>query len=180
MNRTKRLAYHGIFLALFIVTAKISFTVFPPVPFTLQSAAVILCALVMGWQSAFTVAIYILLGIAGLPVFAMGGGVGYLLYPTFGFTLGFLVCGFVTGLIYSKKKTVKNSVVAVIVGTLIIYICGISYYLLLKNFYFGESVDIWKTLMTFYVVFIPSDLLKGAICIAIARRVKPLAFSVKN
>jgi len=174
MSRTRKIALHGIFLALIIVSAKISLPVVPPVPFTLQSAVVILCGLVLGWQSAFTVAIYIILGLIGAPVFAMGGGIGYVFYPTFGFTLGFLFSAIITGLIYKSKPTFKRSVVAVCAGTVIIYVVGIVYYLLMQSFYFGTAVDIGKVLLTFYVMFIPSDILKGVLCVAVASRLKKI------
>lgn len=165
---------HGIFLALFVASAKVGLQIIPPVPFTLQTCAVILCGLVLGWQSVITVALYILLGLVGLPVFALGGGIGYALYPTFGFTLGFLLATPIVGLIYAKNRTVKNSIFAVIIGTLCIYVIGIGYYLLLQNFYFGKQVDFGKTLINFWVLFIPSDIIKGAICVITAKRIKPV------
>ena len=174
MSRTKKIVFHGLFIALLVASAKVSFTVIPPVPFTLQSAVVITCALVLGWQSVITVGLYVAMGLAGLPVFAAGGGIGYVLYSTFGFTIGFLFCALICGLLYAKFRTVKGSVLAVSVGTVVIYFCGILYYLIIKKFYFAESVDFWKIILTFYVVFIPSDIIKGVVCIIIAKRLQPI------
>ena len=60
-----------------------------PVPVTLQSLLVALFAAAFGWRiGVATVALYIIEGLSGLPVFAGGGGPLYVLSPTFGFILG--------------------------------------------------------------------------------------------
>lgn len=63
----------------------------PPVPFTLQSLAVAAIAAAFGWRvGVATVALYIIEGLAGLPVFANGGGPAYIMSPSFGFIVGWL------------------------------------------------------------------------------------------
>lgn len=62
-----------------------------PVPVTAQTLAVLVIGAVLPWQLALaSVTSYILAGLAGLPVFCMGGGSAYLLGPTGGFLLGFV------------------------------------------------------------------------------------------
>lgn len=69
------------------------------VPITLQSLGVLLAGLVLGpWRGVAAVAVYIALGLAGLPVFAGGvGGLAVLAGPTVGYVLGWLPATFVTG-----------------------------------------------------------------------------------
>jgi biotin transport system substrate-specific component len=75
---------------LLAAAARISVPV-TPVPVTLQSLAVALLAAAFGWRiGVATVALYIVEGLAGLPVFAAGGGLGYLMSPSFGFIAGWL------------------------------------------------------------------------------------------
>ena len=94
----------ALFAALIAVGAFIKIPV-PVVPFTLQYLFTMLSGLMLGskWGLA-AVGIYIALGLAGLPVFAQGGGIGYVLQPSFGYIIGFALGAFVTGLIAQKKR----------------------------------------------------------------------------
>lgn len=79
------------------LSAKISVPVMP-VPVTLQTMAVAALAAAFGWRiGVATVALYIVEGLAGLPVFATGGGIGYLMSPSFGFIVGWLPMAFIIG-----------------------------------------------------------------------------------
>ena len=93
----------ALFAALIAVGAFIKIPV-PVVPFTLQYLFTMLSGLMLGskWGLA-AVGIYIALGLAGLPVFAQGGGIGYVLQPSFGYIIGFALGAFVTGLIAQKS-----------------------------------------------------------------------------
>jgi biotin transport system substrate-specific component len=69
-----------------------------PVPVTLQSFAVAALAAAFGWRIGMaTVIAYLLEGAAGLPVFATGGGIAYLMGPTGGFLLGFIPMAYIIG-----------------------------------------------------------------------------------
>lgn len=82
---------------LLTIAAKISVPVWP-VPVTLQSMAVAGLAAAFGARiGVATVALYILEGFSGLPVFASGGGAAYIYGPTGGFILGWLPMAWVIG-----------------------------------------------------------------------------------
>ena len=102
------IAVNGLFTALIAVGAfiKISIPVQPfPMNFTLQFFFVLLAGLLLGGKQAFfCVLTYLAVGLAGVPVFAAGGGPAYLLRPTFGFLLGFAAAAWVTGTVYSRFK----------------------------------------------------------------------------
>lgn len=71
---------------------------FLPVPATFQSLTVALIAATLGARlGVATVALYIVEGLSGLPVFTNGGGLAYVMSPTFGFILGWLPMAFVIG-----------------------------------------------------------------------------------
>jgi biotin transport system substrate-specific component len=81
-----------VVLGTLILAAASKFKVpLPPVPFSLQSLAVAAIAAAFGWRiGVATVALYIVEGLAGLPVFANGGGPAYIMSPSFGFIVGWL------------------------------------------------------------------------------------------
>ena len=74
-----------------------------PVHITLQSMVVALLAGALGWRLGLaTVALYIAEGLAGLPVFSTGGGIGYVFSPSFGFIVGWLPMAFIVGYVAEK------------------------------------------------------------------------------
>ncbi len=77
---------------LMAVSARTSFVVpFTEIPFTLQTLALAMIVLLLrkdAWKSILT---YLTLGFAGLPVFAYGGGLQYVVSPTTGYLIGFLM-----------------------------------------------------------------------------------------
>lgn len=82
---------------LLTISAKISIPVLP-VPFTLQTFAVAALAAGFGWRvGVATVALYLLEGLSGLPVFASGGGLDYVFRPSFGFLIGYLPMAYIIG-----------------------------------------------------------------------------------
>ena len=69
-----------------------------PVIINLSTLAVAIVAAAFGWRiGVATVALYIFEGLAGLPVFANGGGWAYVLSPSFGFIVGFLPMAYIIG-----------------------------------------------------------------------------------
>lgn len=82
---------------LLTLSAKINVPVWP-VPVTLQTFAVAALAAAFGWRiGVATVALYLLEGASGLPVFATGGGAAYLLGPTGGFLVSWLPMAYIIG-----------------------------------------------------------------------------------
>ena len=95
-TRTRSMVYCALFTALIAVGAFIRVPV-PVVPFTLQYLFTMLAGLLLGSRrGAVSVAVYVLLGLAGLPIFTEGGGLGYIFKPSFGYLVGFCVGAYQT------------------------------------------------------------------------------------
>ena len=92
---------------LITICAKINVPVWP-VPVTLQGFAIAALSAAFGLRiGVATVALYLLEGAVGLPVFATGGGLAYLVGPTGGFLLGFLVMAAIIGYAADKGASGK-------------------------------------------------------------------------
>ena len=106
-----------IFIAFFgsillAISAKIQIP-FYPVPMTMQTFMVIFIGIAFGWKlGLLTVAIYLVEGAIGLPVFAgtpeKGIGIAYMVGTTGGYLFGFLVAVFFDGFVNLEKNIFRN------------------------------------------------------------------------
>ena len=113
---------------LLAISAKIKIP-FWPVPMTMQTFVVLLLGVVYGWKlGLFTVSLYLLEGIAGIPVFAgtpeKGLGLVYFTGPTMGYLIGFLVAVLLTGILAFDNNFLKNFI-KLIFSVSFIYILGL-------------------------------------------------------
>ena len=92
---------------------------------TLQFFFTAMAGLVLGarWGAA-SQAIYVLLGLAGLPIFSAGGGAGYIFYPSFGFLLGLIPAAYVTGRLCGGCKRPARIALACAAGLGVLYLVG--------------------------------------------------------
>ena len=124
---------------LLILSAKIKVDLYP-VPMTLQPLAVLMIAMLCGRNiSVAAVSLYLFQGMIGIPVFAYGGGLPYLLGPTGGFLFGFLFASIIIGELADRGwgKYLAKSIVAMLIGLIVIYVCGIIQLSFLKGFDFA-------------------------------------------
>lgn len=140
------------------------------VPFTMQSFAVFVVSALLGGRCGFyTVLIYILLGIIGLPVFAgMRGGVGVLFSETGGYLAGFLVGAPVCGIICQKFKSITATVAAMLLCLLICYVLGCVW---IWSLYFnrGETQNLITILNSFVLPFLIPDIVKIVLAVSMVR-----------
>ena len=101
---------------------------FTPVPLTGQTFAVLLVGAVLGSKrGTASLALYTLMGAAGLPFFAGGAsGLAYMSGLTLGYLVGFIVAAYVIGLLAERglERSVRTSLVPFLIGTLVIYLFG--------------------------------------------------------
>ena len=104
---------------------------FTPVPLTGQTFGVLLVGATLGSKrSVMSMLLYIVLGALGLPVFAGGAaGLAYLSGATLGYLVGFVIAAYVIGLLAERgmERSVRTSIFPFLVGTVIIYICGVAW-----------------------------------------------------
>lgn len=136
MSKTKQLVFCSLFTALIAVGAFIKIPV-PVVPFTLQYLFTMLAGLILGPRlGTISVTAYMLLGLAGLPIFTEGGGLWYVLKPSFGYIIGFCIGTYVTGTLAAKlkKRTFARYLAANLAGLAVVYAAGMIYYYVICNY----------------------------------------------
>lgn len=171
---TKQITLSAICLALIVIGGLIKIPV-GAVPVTLQLLFVLLSAQLLTPKAIFFVILsYIFLGLIGLPVFSSGGGLGYVFHPTFGYLIGFLFGGVLTSFMLHKKPkiTVGYMFFANICGYLCVYVFGILYFYLLNLLYFSNSVLLWPTILTCFIIFVPSDAVFCIISVFVANKIR--------
>lgn len=157
---TMQMVLAALFVALITVGAFLKVQV-GVIPFSLQLMFVLLAGqLLPPLAAAGSLFTYLLLGLLGVPVFAGGGGLGYVLQPSFGYIPGFLAAAVAVSLITrcGKPGLLKN-LIANACGVGLVYLFGLSYYFCLNTFYFGRVVALSKMLLYCWVIFIPSDVI---------------------
>jgi len=155
-----KLSESALFVALIAIGGIISFPVpISEVPFSLQILFVLLASLILGpIFGTITCAVYVLLGIIGLPIFAgMKAGPVVLIGPTGGYLIGFIASAPFVGTL--SKKT--HPLIALSTGLLIIYIIGVIQFSYIMRISFVAGIiggalpflpfDIFKLLIAYFV-----------------------------
>ena len=171
-SRVRHLVAAALVTAFMAATGWVALPV-GPVPVTLQVFGVVLAALLLSWEwAAVALAIYLVLGSAGVPVFALGtAGLGVVLGPTGGYVIGFALAApagaWVRQMLERRgiKQVIADACSAVLVIA-VIYLIGwfqlaaVTNMGLLKAFAFGV------------VPFVVPDAAKAAVAIAVASAVR--------
>ena len=175
-NYTKKLILCGMFTALIAVGAFIKIPI-PLVPLSLQDLFVLLAGLLLGpkW-GALSALIYLVLGLAGLPIFTSGGGIGYVLRPSFGYMIGFIPGAYVAGVLGNKAERpgCKRLFLANLAAIAVIYVFGTVYLFLLNRFYLGNTIALWPMIVACDIQPLPGDIIKCIIAALIGQRLIPL------
>jgi len=159
----RRLSLIALFAALTAVSSFIRIPLWP-VPITLPTFFVILAGLVLGASGgAMSQAIYLIVGLIGLPVFSGGGGPSYLLQPSMGYLLGFVLTPVAVDLfIRDRALTWKTVLPASLLGSLTIYAVGVPYLAGYLHLVLHKPEALGIAVKTGLVIFLPGDLVKCA------------------
>ena len=148
-----------------------------PIPFTsvelsFQTVFVLMAGLLLGARDgAISVTVYIIMGLLGLPVFTRGGGIGYVLQPSFGYLIGFILGAFVTGALinrFNKKSaaTAGKAFGATLVGMIPVYVIGITYQVLIMYYYMQNTFAVAiASVPAIGVLAVKDAVLCGLVCI---------------
>lgn len=175
--KTKEIALAGLMAALMVVVTVITRIPFvnAVVPFSFQPLVAVLAGTLLGARTgALSVLVYLLLGLAGLPVFATEpfGGLMYVLKPTFGFLVGQVAAAYVAGkLLENRKAGLPRYIIASLAGMAVIYLVGLPYLYAALNFYLGKATSVMRVLQIGFIPYVLWDLLKGIVVAIIARAV---------
>ena len=178
---TQDVAVCGLFTALIAVGAFIKIVI--PVGadtmnFTLQWLVVLLAGLLLGSKRAFrSVAVYLITGLIGFPIFARGGGPAYLLRPTFGFLLGFALAAWAIGFLCEKLRPAKSITwfFTTLAGFVLYYGMGILYFYLITHLLASQTpVGIGVIFGVYCLPTMLPDLMLCVLAIMIAGRLRPV------
>jgi biotin transport system substrate-specific component len=190
----ERIAATAAFTALITVGAYLSFPLpGSPVPVVVQNFFVIVAGMLLGPRHGVAaVAVYLVLGAVGFPVFSGGsGGVAHLVGPTGGYLLGYLPAVFVSGALLRHKsraglglraigaagkvdatdaarETGLGRVAAAAgLGFALVYLCGVPVLMLVTGLGLGPALAVG------FLPFFPGDVLKAVAAVLLYRRVAP-------
>lgn len=169
-STTTNLALVSSFAALVAVCSIVAIPVAAvSAPVTLQTFAVLLAGAVLGARrGALAILLYLVVGFAGLPIFAQGvGGPATFGRPTLGYLLAFPLAAFVVGLLVERLRarswTVRTGLVigAGAVGSLVIYAIGVPVMAARVGLSLGEA-------FIANLAFVPLDAIKLVLAAVVA------------
>ena len=164
-NTLRMMLLSALFAALTAIGAFIRLPA-GPTSITLQFLFSALAGILLGvkWGTVSQL-LYVGLGLLGLPVFTMGGGISYLLQPSFGFLLGLIPSTAVIAGLTRRSAGRVRLFFRCLLGDLVLYLFGVPYMYLISHAYGGSSAT-WLAMWASMLVFVPGDLLKLAVLTA--------------
>jgi biotin transport system substrate-specific component len=142
---------------------------FTPVPVTLQTFFVLMAGLVLGpGPAAVSMALYLVAGAVGLPVWAGAAGasgLGYLSGVTAGYLLAFPVAAYLAGMLSGHELNRKRAYVAIVAAGLLILAAGTSWMALLTG------SGLWEASLLGFWPFLLGDVIKTIAAVEIGLRI---------
>lgn len=154
----------ALFTAILCVLGPMSVQI-GPVPLSLATLVIYFSLFFLGWKKGMiTCLIYLLIGLAGLPVFSgFSGGIGKLAGPTGGYLIGYVFLALVAGIFIEKfEKSMVLCLVGMVFGTAVLYTFGTAWFCIST----GNSVAAALSVCVF--PFIIGDCIKMAVAALVA------------
>ncbi|MFT8321008.1 MAG: biotin transporter BioY [Bacillus sp. (in: firmicutes)] len=181
-NTTISLAVVSMFAALTAIGAFIKIPL-PYVPFTLQVLFVFLSGSLLGKKNGMqSQLVYVFIGLVGFPVFTQGGGIGYVLQPTFGYLIGFIAGAYVIGWIidHIDQPKIYQFILANFAGLLVVYAIGVPYLYLALNSWMDIPSSWTHVVMIGFVYSIAGDIIISVIAGFLAARLYKVFYRIRN
>ncbi len=173
-GRTYDMAYTAVFTVIIVICSWISIPL--AVPFTLQTFGIFAAIGTLGGKrGTCAIAVYILLGVMGIPVFSgFNGGIGVLLANTGGYILGFLFSGLIAwGMEALFGRSSRVLILSMALGLLVCYIFGTAWFMFLYTSNTG-SIGIRTVLSWCVLPFILPDIIKIALAFTLSKKLKKM------
>ena len=154
----------GLFFVLMALGAFVRIPLpWTPVPVTLQTLFVLLGGLALGGGlGSLSGLAYLGIGALGLPIFAgAAGGFGVLSGPTGGYLIAFPIASWVVGRAAGREAGWLRASLALLLGTLVIYILGAGNLAIILNCGLGKAFQLGV------LPFVVGDALKAALALGI-------------
>lgn len=170
-TKTRDLGICAIFIALITICSWISIPA--PVPFTMQTFAVFLCAGLLGMKrSLISICVWIAAGFIGLPVFAnFQGGPSVIFGPLGGYILGFIFLAIIACAFTAKSSKTYMLVIGMALGMTVCYMFGTLWFM----YFYGKSagaIGMGAALSMCVIPFIIPDTLKMLLAVFLTGRLK--------
>jgi len=170
----RELVLCALFVALITVGTFVRIPVGTDV-YTLQFLFTLLAGLLLGARlGALAVGTYVLLGLLGVPVFATGGGPSYILQPTFGYLLAFILQAWFCGHFARRVPHVsfRTLLLVNVGGMAIVYLIGISWFYIFSNYIVAAPIALWAAIFYCGILQAPPDFLLCVVAAGLALRLK--------
>lgn len=141
---TRKITVTGVMAAFLCIIAPFAIQV-GPIPITLATFGIYVAGALMGaGRGTVAVIVYLLLGMAGLPVFSgFGGGLQRIVGVTGGYLIGYIPCVFITGLIIGRfRNKIPVYFIAMLLGTAVLYATGTVWYIRQTGNSFGAALAV--------------------------------------
>lgn len=170
-DNTRNLILAGLFAALMAVSGRINIPL--PLPGAMvispQTMMAVLSGMVLGAKwGAVSQGVYVLLGLAGLPIFTMGGGPGYLFQPSGGFALAFPLMAAVAGAVAGQRPSRLRCALAAAAGILAGYGVGVPYMAVILNVYLAKGLSAWTIAQIGFLAYLPGEAVKVTVAAVVA------------
>lgn len=169
-SKIQSMTLTGLMTAIICILAPFSvYLPFSPVPVSLGTLAIYFAIMVLGMKQSFlSVLLYILLGLAGLPVFTgFTGGAGKLLGPTGGYFIGYLFMALICGFFVDRwSGRFFPSFVGMLLGTAVCYGFGTLWLA------YQSNLSLPAAFMVGVLPFLPTDLAKIIIAMIVGQQIR--------
>lgn len=157
----------------------------PMLDITMQTFFACMAGLFLGKRlGPLSQAIYMLMGLIGIPVFSRGGGIAYVFQPSFGFILGFILCAFICGVLrdwlfkdFFNSKKIKlfdyfKVLIICLAGIIGVYLIGAPYMIMILSCYLHQGAAV----LTAAALNLPMYLLGDMISLVVLILAAPIIF----
>lgn len=168
----------SLFVALMVAGVYIRIPL-PVMPLTFQTVFAVMAGLMLGWKKGMIAMFaYAVMGLTGLPVFTGGGGLFYVIKPSFGYIIGFIAAAGVAGCRYKRQPKLWILIVLAIAATLADYVIGIGYFIAV--WLVNGTAGLWNSVVVYNLIYLPKDLILAVLAAFLARAVAPAVMRIRS